>query len=396
MSKNLSHRPVAATATPPPPGARRSPAPSPLLASPVQSGSCNESSLVSKLFELNPQGLRAARGLVALVAVLVPVVVLGAIDEQVYATSVIFAILWVGMSDPGGAFKDRVIEMSAVAGIGAVLTLWGIGIGGEAWGLVVASIFAVTAAAGLTMKFGMQRFTAAVLLNIWFVVALSLPGSYAATGVQLQAWAQTLAWLAGSALWIAVAFVAWLLRGRTLRPQPIGEFPADTSTTKLTRQAITYAVIRAVAVSAAAVITFGFEVPNADWMPIATIAAMKGSLQQTTFVAVQRATGTIIGAAVAAIVVLGVTSSFALTLVVVALAGIGAAIRYVNYTWYCAAIASLLLISMDAANPTDFSNELRRILFTLGGVAIAVVVMLAVNRFQQRSADSSTASRSSA
>ena len=82
---------------------------------------------------------------------------------------------------------------------------------------------------------------------------------------------------------------------------------------------ILFAVIRAVAVSIAVAIAFGLQLPNAYWMPIAVIIAMKPDLQQSTFAAVQRVAGTAIGAAVAALVLLTVHNKTALEVIIVLL-----------------------------------------------------------------------------
>jgi hypothetical protein len=58
-----------------------------------------------------------------------------------------------------------------------------------------------------------------------------------------------LAWAGGSALWVALNFVAWLIRGRQDQPQPFAELPGDTSRRKLTPPLIMFALIRAIAVA---------------------------------------------------------------------------------------------------------------------------------------------------
>jgi hypothetical protein len=42
----------------------------------------------------------------------------------------------------------------------------------------VLATFVVTLAAGPTVKFGLHRFVGELLLNIWFIIALTVPGSY--------------------------------------------------------------------------------------------------------------------------------------------------------------------------------------------------------------------------
>ncbi len=73
----------------------------------------------------------------------------------------------------------------------------------------------------------------------------------------------------------------------------------DISPRKLTRPVTLFAVIRTLALSIAVAIAFGLHLPNAYWMPIATLVAMKPSLQQSALVAEQRLAGAIRGAAAA-------------------------------------------------------------------------------------------------
>ena len=145
-------------------------------------------------------------------------------------------------------------------------------------------------------------------------------------------------------------------------------------------------MIRAVAVSIAVAIAFGLQLPNAYWMPIAAIIAMKPDLQQSTFFAVQRVAGTVLGAVVAALVLLAVDNRTALEVIVVVLFAVAASIRFVNYAWYTAAMAAGLLIAMDVPHPSNFADEGRRILFTFAGVGIAVIVMFLADRLQKRAA----------
>jgi hypothetical protein len=245
----------------------------------------------------------------------------------------------------------------------------------------------VTVLAGLAVKYGLHRFTAGMLLNIWFLIALALPAAYRLDHVHTTAWAQALAWLIGSALTLAYTGILWLARGRTAQPQPGADvLPGDTTPVKLTRPVILFVLIRAIAVSIAVAIAFGLHLPNADWMPVATVVAMKPSLEQSTLVAEQRLAGAIIGAAVAALFLLAVGSKPGLEVVIVILGALAGSIRAVNYALYCAAVAAAVLIGMDLPHPSNLADEGRRILFTLVGVGIAVIVMLLANLLQKRAA----------
>jgi hypothetical protein len=341
-------------------------------------------SQVAKVFELNRKGLNLPRGVASLGVLLVPLIVLAVLDQEKYLISMFFGALFVGLSDPGGDYLQRVSRLAEVGVIGAVLTALGFGIGGQAWGFVVIAAFVVTLLGGLAATFGLHRLVVAMLLNVWFIVALGLPASYQLDRIHTNAWAQALAWLAGSALWIAFTCIMWLARGRRPQPPAIPELPGDTSPIKLTRPMILFALIRAVALSIAVAIAFGLHLPNVYWMPIATIIAMKPSLQQSALVAEQRLAGALLGAAVAALFLLTVDNKHALEVVIVVLAAVGASVRFVNYALYSAAIAGAVLIAMDLPHPTDLASEGRRVLFTFIGVGIGVVVMFLANVLQKR------------
>jgi hypothetical protein len=346
------------------------------------------------MFELKRQGFNLRRGVSVLAALLVPLIVLEAVHQQQYWLSVSFGALFVGLSDPGGDYAQRVRRMTEFALVGALLTALAFGIGGWAWGLVVLAAFVITLLAGLAVKFGSHRFVMGILLNAWFVIALTLPDAYQPAHIHTRAWAQALAWLAGSALMIAYTGITWLARGRSAQPQPVAEIPGDISPVKLTRPLVFFALLRAIALSIAVAIAFGLHLPNADWMPVATIVALKPSLQQSALVAEQRVAGTILGAAVAALFLLAVGSKIVLEVVMVVLGALAGSIRMVNYTLYCAAVAGFALIGMDLPHPTDLAAEGRRVLFTFIGVGIAVIAMLLASQLQKRAAKAAPPSAS--
>ena len=340
---------------------------------------------LAAVFKLDKKGFNLRRGASVLVVALIPLVVLGVLDQEKYFVSMLFAVLFMEASDPGGEYGYRMSHLALFAVTGALLTALGFGLGGAAWGWVVLALFVITLVAELAVKYGLHRFVAALLLNIWFVIALSVQAGYRLDHTHTSAWAQALAWLIGSALVFAYVTVLWLARGRTAQPQPVADvIPGSTEPVPLTKQVILFAVIRAVAVAAAAAIAFGLHQPNADWMPVSALAAMKPNLQQSALAAEQRLAGTIVGAAVAALFLLTVHNKIALALVIVVLGALAGAIRTVNYTWYCAAVAGAVLIGLDLPHPSSLADEGRRILFTFIGVGIAVLVMFLANQLAKR------------
>ena len=342
---------------------------------------------LADVFKLNPKGLNVRRGLGVLVVMGAPLIVMHVINQEVYYLSLAFGALFVGLNDPGGEYGYRLPRMALNAVAGALLTVLGFAIGDGAWGVVVLAAFVITLAAGLMVKYGLHGFTAAYLLNSWFLVAIALPPGYHLSHGHTNAWAQGLAWLIGSALTIAFTAIVWLARGRTAQAQPAADIiPGESTPVPLTRPVILFALIRAIAVAIAVAIAFGFHLPHADWMPVACLVAMKSSLAQSTLVALQRLAGAIIGAMVAALFLLTVDTKVVLEVVIVVLGTLAGSIRAVNYAFYCAAMAGMVLIAEDLPNPSNLGHEVRRVLFTFAGVGIAVVVLLLAGLLQKRAA----------
>ena len=275
------------------------------------------------------------------------------------------------------------------------MTALGFGIGGDAWGWLVLAAFAVTLAAGLAVMFGVRRFVAALLLNIWFIIVLGVAFSlHHQTRITSYTWAQVLAWAGGSALWIAATFIEWLVRGRQDRPQPVAEIPGDTSRRPLTRPLIMFASIRALVIAGTVALAFGLNLSHGVWLPIAAIVAMQPSLQQTTLIGVQRLAGALIGAAAAMLLLIPanehglrlVSITLGLEMVAIVLIMHAVAIRLWDYALYAAAIGAAVLVLLDLPQPSNYGAEGDRVLWTLCGVGIAVLVMLVAAMLAKRAA----------
>ncbi|MCZ4604815.1 FUSC family protein [Streptomyces sp. Lzd4kr] len=121
--------------------------------------------------------------------------------------------------------------------------------------------------------------------------------------------------------------------------------------------------------------------------------AMKPSLEQATLASVQRLVGALLGAGVALLLLLVPANEDGLRLFavergleVVALVLLmhGAAIRFWNYAFYSAAIAAAVLVLIDLPQPSDYSAEGYRVLWTLCGVGIGLVVMVLAGLLAKR------------
>ena len=125
-------------------------------------------------------------------------------------------------------------------------------------------------------------------------------------------------------------------------------------------------------------------------MPLSTVLAMKPSLQQGALAVEQRLVGTILGAVVAALLLLTVHDKPALEVVIVVLGGLAGSIFTVNFALFTAALTALILTALDLPDPTNFANEGKRVLFTFVGVGIAAIVMLLAHRLQTRQTPAAT------
>jgi hypothetical protein len=316
---------------------------------------------------------------------------LSALHWEHYWLSATFGVVFVVIRVTGGQYEHRGRDLAFLEVVGALLTALAFFLGTGGWGLIVLAALLVTLAAGLSLRFGLPVLIVAVFLNIWFVVALSLAAGYHTGGVKTSSWYQALAWLAGTALCLAVTFVLRLLRSRKQPPQQVTETSAAAKPIELTRPVVLFAVVRALTVAVAVAIPFGLKVPQAFLMPVATIVALKPSLEQSTLMAEQRVVGTLIGALVAAVFLLTVESKHALVAVIVIFFAAMASLFKVNYALFCATLAGAVLIALDLPNPTNFSTEGRRVLYTLAGVLLAVIVSLLLERLKKRSAGAAPA-----
>ncbi|HTR93136.1 MAG TPA: FUSC family protein [Trebonia sp.] len=353
-------------------------------------------SWLRKVFELNDNGLNWPRGVMILDALLVPLVVFWAIGYEQYLLSAVFAVLLTAVTDPGGSYWYRTSHNFVFALFGAGVTALGFGIGTDAWGWLVLASFLFTLVAGLTVVFGVHRFVAAYLLNVWFIVAIAVAFAFHQHAlITSYTWAQVVAYAGGSVLWIVLTCIAWLVRGRHDRPQPIAEIPGDISRRKLSRPVLMFMVLRALVLAGTVALTFGANLSYGYWMSIAAIVAMKPALDQSTLFGAQRLAGALIGAGAAILLLLIPANEHGLRLLIVdhgltvvalVLMMHAAATRMWNYALYCGVVAAAVLLLVDLPQPTNYSAEGYRVLWTLCGVGLSVIVMLLAELLGRRRA----------
>ncbi len=155
------------------------------------------------LFEFKTDGLNWGLGLRVVVALFVPLIVLGALGLTQYWPSVSFGALLVGMSDVftlKAPIGYRMLRLGIITLVGALLTALGLVLGVN-WELAVLGTFVITLLCGAALAWGKPAALAGYLLNIWFIASLSFHGG-TAKAVPLG-----LAWLVGGALYMLLALV---------------------------------------------------------------------------------------------------------------------------------------------------------------------------------------------
>jgi hypothetical protein len=350
---------------------------------------------LARVFKLNPPGLNWGRAIMFLDVMLVPAVVVWSIGHEEYLTSALFGVVYAGVADMGGSYGLRVLRVAVFGLIGAALTALAFAIGGDAWGWLVLAISAVTLVGSLGVVLGMHRALEGLLLSSWFIIALAIAFSEHQAHKTSQTWAQVVAWAGGVAVWIAFTFVVWLIRGRKDLPAPVAEIPGDTSRHPLTAPLIMFAVLRALAMAGAAALAFGLNLSHGQWLIFGAFAAMKPSLDETTVRGGQRLAGALMGAAVAVLLLLIpanehglhlLSITHGLDIVAIVLIVNAVAIFFWNYAFFEGAVVAAILILVDLRQPSNYSAEGDRVLWTLCGVAIGTLVMILGGLLAKRAA----------
>jgi len=150
-------------------------------------------------------------------------------------------------------------------------------------------------------------------------------------------------------------------------------------------------VLAGVAVAIATAIAWGFNLPNAIWLPAGAIVALRPGLDTSSYIGRQRVAGAIIGAILAAILLSTVHNKDVLEVAIVLFLAAGVALHDANYTLYCIGIATGVLTALGLSNPGNLSANWERVGWNFAGIVIALAVMLLAgslfsNRAQSRGA----------
>jgi hypothetical protein len=337
-------------------------------------------SWIASLFTLKRGQLHPLLAIVVAVILVVSLLVLRALGHPELFLSFSFGLLVTGLSDivVRGAYPTRVRWSGAIVLVGAVVTALGFLMGGASWVVVALAVLVTTLLSTLAMAYGKRGAIAGLLLNVWFIVALSASFALENTRTQTSSLAgsRALAWLVGGGLWLVVLGVAWGVRRRAQEQHsaPVTP-PQETAAARVSRPLVTFAVLAAVAVGLATAVAWGFVIPNAVWMPVAAIVAMKPSLGASAYAGGQRIAGAILGGILAALLLTVVHNQTALAVVIVLVGAVGIALHEVNYALYYACISTAVLTALGLPHPGNLADNWERVAWTLTGVVIALAVI---------------------
>jgi hypothetical protein len=347
-------------------------------------------SWIASLFTIDRSKFHPLLGAIVAVIVAVPVIVLGARGYTDLGFSLVFAFLFTALVDltvPGTRASRVRWSVAFVLG-GTLLTIPAFLLGGGGWFVATLAVFLSTLLATFAAAYGKRGALAGSLLNAWFVVnlVLAFPLHASLAHTWTLAWQQAVAWLAGGVLWLVVSVVIWLVQ-RARQPSSPATPPQDTAgaaPVRLSPPLIRFALIAATAVALSTAITLGLDLSHADWMPIATLIALKPSVDASAYIGGQRVAGALLGGILAVLLLSAVHDKTVLEVVIVLFVALGVAIHGVNYALYCTCIATGLLIGLGLPDPGNLSANVERILWSLVGVLIALAVMWLADLIRDR------------
>jgi uncharacterized membrane protein YccC len=109
------------------------------------------------------------------------------------------------------------------------------------------------------------------------------------------------------------------------------------------------------------------------WIPMTVVIVLKPNFGGTLQRCVQRITGTVLGALLAALLVLALPDPWLLWVILSVLAFATFALRNFNYTLFSLALTPMVLLMLDIAHPITVGDSFLRVLHTIIGSVLALL-----------------------
>src|SRR5580704_6958270 len=157
------------------------------------------------------------------------------------------------------------------------------------------------------------------------------------------------------------------------RPERFDSIAEIRNNLSLRSSSFRHALRLGVATAIAAVVASGIHVVRGYWIPMTVVIVLKPNFGGTLQRAVQRITGTVLGALLAAMLLLVLKNPWWLLAALAVLAFATFALRNRNYTLFSLALTPMVMLMLDIAHPITVTDSFLRILHTIIGSFIALL-----------------------
>jgi uncharacterized membrane protein YccC len=310
---------------------------------------------------------------------------------------VALGVLIISYCDPGPSIpyarRAKIVSTSTL--LGALLFALGCSLG-SLWWLAVPAILLATFLAGFFSVLGRIAAVVSLTLCILFAVGLGKGGGPQVALLSLAGF------LLGGALLLVLVLLPWPLhRFRTARSAPrenraplpeeaspvLGERPSlamIVSQMTWTSPLFRFNALKALGAALAASLGWGLGLLYPHWAAVTEIIAVRPSWEASLTTIVQSVLATILGALVAALLIVSVQSPLVLILIVALNVVVGITLKEVNFAVYVFFITTILMLLLSLQTPGIPFIKLR-VVETLVGAAIALIVLLVGSSMEMRS-----------
>jgi hypothetical protein len=295
------------------------------------------------------------------------------IDPAITGLSAAFVTL----TDPPGHLKDKLRVMGIWTLVGTLLTIVGLMVGDYMWPMTI-SLTVVTFFCGLTLFYGPNAAMLGLLMNCWFVVVLELSGPPV-----LDKLAGFL--IGGLVAMIAITVFTFILipyrKKRGTSSAPKGE--SGPNIRSIWRSpAFQFAVVKACAVGAAAILGWMLVGAKPFWVVFAPLSIVKPDLHQTKLSGLKRIAGTIVGGIVGVLLIGNLQDPLVLLTMVILIIFLFLSVVNLSYTIEIMLLTILMIVVGRIEGASAIFSGAERIVATILGVVIAFVVILMIKRME--------------
>jgi len=134
-----------------------------------------------------------------------------------------------------------------------------------------------------------------------------------------------------------------------------------------------HALRLAAASAIAGVLASAFHLTRGYWIPMTVVVVLKPNFGGTLHRAVQRITGTVAGALLAALFLWFINDTWWLLAILAVLSFATLTLRWANYVAFSLALTPMIMVMLDLAHPGTVTDSFLRILHTIIGGVLAIV-----------------------